>query len=211
MTQAEYNALVAESHKFGMQVMTLVTGFNVYQMAIQSKSGIIQRLPVDFLVNETMASTMFAQKQVSCPTLTVDKAAVDLTILPVGVTRPRFRASGPCTLQGFPILASTDSNDASNATTASQGFVGIPIAFGAALHGELELSKEAGMPAVETLRAATSRPAYYFGLHDCGVIAPGCRADLLPIRGDPIANISNRRNIMRVWTAGIEYEEVAKI
>jgi imidazolonepropionase-like amidohydrolase len=70
--------------------------------------------------------------------------------------------------------------------------------------------KEAGMPTVEILRAATSRPAYYFGLHDRGVIAPGRRADLLLIRGDPIANISNTRNIMRVWTAGIEYEAVAK-
>jgi imidazolonepropionase-like amidohydrolase len=60
MTQAEHNALVTESHKFGMQAMTHVTGFNAYQMAIQSKLDIIQHLPADFPVNETMARTMFA-------------------------------------------------------------------------------------------------------------------------------------------------------
>ena len=48
MTQAEHNALVTEPHKFGMQVMAHVTGFNAYQMAIQSKSDIIQHLPADF-------------------------------------------------------------------------------------------------------------------------------------------------------------------
>ena len=210
MTQAEHNALVAESHKFGMQVMTHVTGFNAYQMAIQSKSDIIQHLPADFPVNETMARTMLAQKQVSCPTLTVDKATVD-TYHPAGWTySTSVQSLRTLYAAGVPILAGTDSNDASNTTTASSGSVGIPIAFGAALHGELELLKEAGMPTVEILRAATSRPACYFGLHDRGIIAPGRRADLLLIRGDPIANISKTRNIMRVWTAGIEYEAVAK-
>ena len=52
MTQAEHNALVAESHKFGMQVMTHVTGFNAHQMAIQSKLDVIQHMPADFPVND---------------------------------------------------------------------------------------------------------------------------------------------------------------
>lgn len=69
--------------KVAVQVMTHVTGFNAYQMAIQSKSHIIQHLPADFPVNEAMARTMLAQKQVSCSTLTVDKATVD-TYHPAG-------------------------------------------------------------------------------------------------------------------------------
>jgi imidazolonepropionase-like amidohydrolase len=193
-----------------MQVMTHVTGFNAYQMAIQSKSDIIQHLPADFPVNETMARTMFAQKQVSCPPLTVDKATVDTYHPPGWSYSTSVQSLRTLYAAKVPILAGTDSNGASNTTTASSGSVNIPIAFGAALHGELELLKEAGMPTVENLRAATSRPPYYFGLHDRGVIAPGRRADLLLIRGDPIANISNTRNIMRVWTAGIAYEAVAK-
>ncbi len=66
------------------------------------------------------------------------------------------------------------------------------------------------MPPVDILRAATSRPAKHFGLLDRGVIEPGRRADLVLIDGDPIANISNTRNIQRVWITGIEYTSVAK-
>ena len=97
----------------------------------------------------------------------------------------------------MPILAGTDANAGP----------GIPFSprHGESLHEELELLIEAGLSAVEALRAATVLPAHYFGLHDRGVIEPGRRADLVLIDGDPTADIRATRQIRRVWCAGVEH------
>lgn len=74
--------------------------------------------------------------------------------------------------------------------------------YGASLHQELALLVEAGLSAEEALAAATSVPARRFGLDDRGRIAPGLRADLLLIDGDPIADIDATLDISDVWVRG---------
>jgi imidazolonepropionase-like amidohydrolase len=61
------------------------------------------------------------------------------------------------------------------------------------MHGrsafEIQLMVEAGIPATDALRAATSGAADLMGLPDRGRIAEGLRADLLLVRGDPLRDI----------------------
>lgn len=103
---------------------------------------------------------------------------------------------------GIPILAATDS--------AVVSFPGVAWpTFGPALHDELGNLVAAGLTTVEALRVATSVPAQYFNVTDCGVIQIGKRADLLLISGDPTTNISNTRNIQRICNAAIEFTPVA--
>ncbi len=90
---------------------------------------------------------------------------------------------------GVPVLAGTD---APNPGTA----------FGVSMHGELALLVEAGLSPVEALRAATSVPADQFGLSDRGRIAPGLRADLVLVEGDPSADIRATRELVSVWKNG---------
>ncbi|MCA0175465.1 MAG: CIA30 family protein [Proteobacteria bacterium] len=90
---------------------------------------------------------------------------------------------------GVEVLAGTD---AGNPGTAH----------GASLHGELALLVRAGLSPTEALRAATARPAARFGLADRGRIAPGLRADLLLVAGDPSADITATRRIVGVWKNG---------
>jgi len=99
------------------------------------------------------------------------------------------KAVGLLMSAGVPILAGTD---APNPGTAH----------GVSLHRELELLVEAGLKPTEALAAATSTPANVFGLTDRGRIAPGLRADLLLVTGDPTADIKASRNIVGVWTQG---------
>ena len=73
---------------------------------------------------------------------------------------------------------------------------------GSALHDELSRLVEAGLSPLEALRAATSVAAEVFGLDDRGVIAPGGRADLVLVDGDPTRDISAIRRICAVWIAG---------
>jgi imidazolonepropionase-like amidohydrolase len=79
-------------------------------------------------------------------------------------------------------------------------------AHGASLHHELELLVRAGLTPTEALRAATSAPARRFGLADRGRIAPGQRADLLLVAGDPTADIRATRAIERIWKNGAPVE-----
>ncbi|MFC0433045.1 amidohydrolase family protein [Kutzneria buriramensis] len=89
------------------------------------------------------------------------------------------------------------------ATVLAGTDVGMPAtAPGASLHQELALLVHAGMSPREALAAATSAPAAVFGLRDRGRIAPGLRADLVLVDGDPLTDIRHTRRIDGVWIAG---------
>jgi imidazolonepropionase-like amidohydrolase len=91
---------------------------------------------------------------------------------------------------GIPFVAGTDK--------------GVP---GASVQREIELYVQAGVPPIDAIRAATSVPARMMGLdHDTGAIAPGFRADLIVVDGNPLERISDLRNVSMVSTAGRLYE-----
>ena len=94
---------------------------------------------------------------------------------------------------GVPLLAGTD---APNPGTAH----------GASMHRELELLVEAGLTPEEALASATSVPARVFGFDDRGRIAPGLRADLLLVEGDPTRDVLATRDIVAVWKRGVRIE-----
>lgn len=74
--------------------------------------------------------------------------------------------------------------------------------FGASLHRELELLVGCGLSPARALSAATTGPARVFGLADRGRVAPGQRADLVLVSGDPLTDITATRAIERIWRAG---------
>jgi len=80
--------------------------------------------------------------------------------------------------------------------------------YGASLHGEMELLVGAGLSASQALTAATSAPALAFGITDRGRIAPGLRADLLLVDGDPTTDIKATRRIVAVWKRGSRADRV---
>jgi hypothetical protein len=66
---------------------------------------------------------------------------------------------------------------------------------GISLHTELELLVRLGLSPREALAAATNNYALQFGWTELGLIAPGRRADVLVVDGDPTVNVWNARNI----------------
>ncbi|MGH8245150.1 MAG: amidohydrolase family protein, partial [Gammaproteobacteria bacterium] len=95
-----------------------------------------------------------------------------------------------------PILAGTDALNPG-------------LLHGASLHRELELLVRAGLKPIEALAAATSVPAQHFRLADRGRIAPGRRADLVLVKGDPTTDIKATRNIVGVWKLGVPVDRQA--
>jgi imidazolonepropionase-like amidohydrolase len=71
---------------------------------------------------------------------------------------------------------------------------------------ELRLLVEAGLTPAAALAAATSAAAAHLGLADAGRVAPGARADLLLVAGDPLADLAALSRIRLVtrdgWVAG---------
>ncbi len=92
-----------------------------------------------------------------------------------------------------PILAGTD---APNPGTSH----------GLSLHRELELLVRAGLSPEAALAAATSVPARTYSLNDRGRVAPGLRADLVLVAGDPTRDITATREIVAIWKRGVRVD-----
>jgi imidazolonepropionase-like amidohydrolase len=76
-----------------------------------------------------------------------------------------------------------------------------PPGFG--LHEELSLLVQGGMSPFDVISAATIEPARYFGmLESTGTIAPGKRADLVLLAGNPLLDIRQTRRIVAVVANG---------
>jgi imidazolonepropionase-like amidohydrolase len=96
---------------------------------------------------------------------------------------------------------------------------GVKIAFGTDAgvfpHGqnakELEYMVEAGMPAIETILAATRNAADLIGRsNEIGSIQSGRYADLVAVKGDPAADIKLLQNVNFVMKAGQVYKRDGK-
>jgi len=66
---------------------------------------------------------------------------------------------------------------------------------GISMHTELELLVRLGLSPREALAAATNNYSLQLGWNELGQIAPGRRADILVVDGDPTQNIWNARRI----------------
>ena len=194
--QATLDALVAAAREYGQLTVAHASSYEAVQMAQRARVSVLTHVPLDQALDEAAAADAVAADRILIPTLAMMEGIVQQSA-PPGRDYAAARASVTVMYRaGVPILAGTDAN----------AEVGGPatISHGSSLHHELELLVEAGLTTVDALRAATSRPARYFGLADRGVIEPGRRADLVLIDGDPLRDIKATTSIRRIWCAGIE-------
>jgi imidazolonepropionase-like amidohydrolase len=71
---------------------------------------------------------------------------------------------------------------------------------------ELELMVEYGMKPADVLRSATSVTAKVLGMDEMiGRIAPGLRADIIAVAGDPSTDISSLKQVRFVMKDGVIY------
>jgi imidazolonepropionase-like amidohydrolase len=79
---------------------------------------------------------------------------------------------------------------------------GAPLVHPGDIVSELELLVARGLSARDALTAATVNAAKLFRLPDLGLIEPGQIADLLVVRGDPLADVGSLRDPMVVIARG---------
>ena len=95
---------------------------------------------------------------------------------------------------------------------------GLKIVFGTDVGGfpwtepiaqEFGIMSKLGMPPMEAIRSATIRPAEMLGLQgEIGVIAPGAYADIIAVRGNPLADINELGRVVFVMKGGRMFVEL---
>jgi imidazolonepropionase-like amidohydrolase len=101
------------------------------------------------------------------------------------------------------------------ATAARAYQSGVKMAFGTDMgvgpHGdnarEFVYLVEAGVPAAVALQMATIRAAEVLGVDDQGVIAPGQRADIVAVKGNPLEDINRVLDVAFVMKDGVVYSQ----
>lgn len=89
------------------------------------------------------------------------------------------------------------------------GWGGVVAGFGD--QRQLELLVEAGFTPEQAIKIASSNGANFLRQNDIGTIAPGSRADLVILRGNPSTDISNVRLVEWVMKDGIVYDPDALV
>ena len=189
-------ALVVAAREHGLKTIIHADTVGAFTLAIGTGADVITHVPLDGVISEENAAAMKAAGQVAVPTLTMMEGIIASGML--GDTSIDHILASLATLHraGVTIVAGTDANNEPGAP--------FQVQHGESLHHEFELMTRAGMSPVDILRSATVAAADVFGLTDRGVIAPGKRADLLLVDGDPTTDIRATRTIRGVWSAGIK-------
>jgi imidazolonepropionase-like amidohydrolase len=220
------NSIVAAAHRRGKLAIVHIHTDKQALDAVQSGADGLAHLYAygDDVINPLWVQLLVDRHMFVIPTLTVLRSACGLSpgrtitddprlskyLMPEDVTHLQqdiskatahdceraMQVVAQLSARGVPILAGTDQNNPGTAP-------------GSSLHGELEFLVTAGLTPVQALSAATAATAKAFRLNDRGRIAPGLRADLLLVNGDPTVDIKATRSIVAVWKAGVEFDRDA--
>ncbi|WP_106397092.1 amidohydrolase family protein [Actinocorallia populi] len=192
-------ALATAAHEAGLRVIAHAITASEAEIALDAGvdglAHVWTDLAPDDPASQRLAERVRAQGVFVVTTLAYFEAITVQGVQTADCARPGSSANAVGALRalrrvGVPLLAGTDATP-------------FAPAHGTGMHRELHLLTEAGLSPREALTAATSLPAHHFGLSDRGRIAPGLRADLLLVEGDPTRDITAITSITDVWRRGV--------
>jgi Imidazolonepropionase and related amidohydrolases len=201
-------AVVSAAHKAGKLVVAHAVTTVSVRMADEAGVDVITHAPLNADLAPERLANLLSRGVVLIPTLTmmrgvvasVTSGRVFRVLSTVGIA-PKLefahaqKAVAACRRAGLTILAGTDAN--------TEPLVPARPPYGESLHAELALLVAAGLSPAEALRSATIAPAEVFSLSDRGLVAPGRRADLVLLDGDPIRDITMTRSLRASWIGGV--------
>jgi imidazolonepropionase-like amidohydrolase len=193
-SQAEVDAIVATAADLGCWVMSHAHGAEGIKRAVRAG---VRSIDHGTFLDEEGAAMMAERGTWLVPTLTAGDTTEEMAEDPKlpDVIRDKLRDLGRPEQDAFRLAVDA----------------GVKIAMGTdcpvAPHGtnlrELRLMSEHGLTPGQALVAATSSAAELMGLHDeLGTLAPGYRADLVVVDGDPFDFATLPDRVAEVWKDG---------
>jgi imidazolonepropionase-like amidohydrolase len=191
LTEEEIRAVVVTARDYGFKVAAHAHGTEGIKRAVR---GGVDSIEHGTFMDEEGMRLMKEHGTFYVPTLTAGQWVYDQAQDPdffPAVVRPKALSIGPQIRDTF----------------AKAYKSGVKILFGTdtgvSRHGEnareFRIMVDAGMPAMEAIRAATSVPAKFLGLDDrTGSIAVGKLGELVGVPGDPLTDISVMENVVFV-------------
>ena len=226
------SAITARAHELGMSVTGHVPTAMGLTRAVEAGMDHVAHLPIngDPQAPQTRAviELLARRKTVIDPTLPWNELLGHAPETTLESFEPGFAHAPPALLANYrSIKNDTDAATAKRRVRDSGAMVkalfdaGVPIVAGTdgALPGysllrSIEMYVDAGMTPMQAIESATRVPAESMGMAaDTGTIAVGKRADMIVLNADPLAAISNIRNLRftiangrvmdpaRLWTA----------
>ena len=214
-------ALTKAAHSRGLMVIAHVSSVTGMGEVVSAGIDVVAHVPVDSELDKALAERIAEAGIAVGPTLaTIENflgepggasVAADPRLAgTLGDAQARRLASGAPGRRGLgmPPYSRAEENvgrlaDAGVTILAGTDAPNPGTVFGASLHRELELLGRCGITPAQALNAATAAPARVFNLADRGHTAPGQRADLMLVSGDPLTDITATRAIERIWRAGV--------
>jgi imidazolonepropionase-like amidohydrolase len=200
-SQAEVDAIVATAADLGCWVMSHAHGAEGIKRAVRAG---VRSIDHGTFLDEEGAAMMAERGTWLVPTLTAGDTTEEMAEDPKlpDVIRDKLRDLGRPEQDAFRLAVDA----------------GVKIAMGTdcpvAPHGtnlrELRLMSEHGLRPEQALVAATSSAAELMGLQDeLGTLAPGYRADLVVVDGDPFDFATLPDRVVEVWKDGARIEPFA--
>lgn len=221
-------AAIGAAHAHGLAAVVHAVDSGFALRAIEDGADALAHLPFAGDIDDAWIASALAHKIVVMPTLAVaqamfapcdDAAWFDVPLVaecvdprvPLAFADPvrRERLRGSERARFF-----RDRFGASLALVKRLHDAGVPLVLGTdagnpavcpgdAAHRELAAWVTAGVPPADALIAATSAAARFLGKLDAfGTIAPGKKADLVLVEGNPTKRIEDLRHVVEVWKDG---------
>ncbi|MEV7090151.1 amidohydrolase family protein [Streptomyces sp. NPDC093085] len=195
-TAEELTALVEEAHAAGVPVAAHAHGADGIAAAVEAGVDTIEHCT--WMSSDGLDFRPGVVQQIIAKDITVCPAvSPHWQMLPRFFGEERARAMFDLVRQmadaGVRLIAGTDAG------VQRAGFDGLIPA--------LSFYSHLGLPNASIIDMATSQAADALGLGDVtGKVAPGYRADLLLVDGDPLADLSALNGVRTVFASGLRYE-----
>jgi len=216
-------AVIAAAKDQGALAVVHISKLEAARDAVEAGADGLVHIFADAPIDEDLIAAMKANDVFVIPTLSIIASAADRGL---GAALAEDESLGPYlsgmqrdglggAFSGGPDLSSLFDLDIAKENVRRLHEAGVVIlagtdapnpgtAYGVSMFGEMELLVRAGLTPEEALSAATAANAGAFGLDGRGVIAPGARADLLLVDGDPATDILAIRKVARIFKNGFE-------
>ncbi|MEA5428830.1 MULTISPECIES: metal-dependent hydrolase family protein [Arcicella] len=200
-TEEEIRAIVETAKDYGFHVAAHAHGTEGMKRAVKAGVTTIEH---GTYMDDEVIELMKKNGTYYVPTIIAGKTVGDSAKIP-GYFHPLV---APKALEIGPLI---------QATFAKAYKAGVKIAFGTdsgvSIHGynayEFQYMVEAGMPAMEAIKAATMTPAIILGTQkETGSIETGKIADIIATDGNPLQDIKVMRKVSFVMKDGVVYKSL---